>query len=326
MAAKVLVVGGAGYIGSICAAVMNRDAGIQVTTFDDLSTGHAEAVTGELIRGDIRDRVQLGRVLRDGRFDAVMHFAAKSLVGESVQHPLRYFDVNVGGTATLLQAMADAGVKNLVFSGTCAVYGNPEYLPLDEDHPQNPVSPYGQSKQMVEQMIAACRDNEGFRVTSLRYFNAAGCMPDGSLGESHKTETHLIPLAIAAALGRRPPLKLFGDDYDTRDGTCIRDYIHVLDLADAHLRALQNLLDGHPGNAYNVGTGVGTTVREVLASIGQCLGSPVPHSVTERRQGDPPALFARADLIQAELGWSPKWTGIDDIVGTALRWAQGPRF
>jgi UDP-glucose 4-epimerase len=326
MAAKVLVVGGAGYIGSICAAVMQREAGIAVTAFDDLSTGHAEAVTGELIRGDIRDRAHLTSVLKSGGFDAVMHFAAKSLVGESVQHPLRYFDVNVGGTASLLQAMADAGVKNLVFSSSCAIYGNPSYLPLDEAHPQHPVSPYGHSKRIVEEMLAACREKEGFRVTTLRYFNAAGCMPDGSLGESHTTETHLIPLAIAAALGRRPPLSLFGDDYDTRDGTCIRDYIHVLDLADAHLRALQHLLDGNAGDAYNVGTGVGTTVREVLASIERCLGTPVPHSVSERRQGDPPALFARADRIQEALGWSPRWTSIDDIVGTALRWSREPRF
>lgn len=326
MTAKVLVVGGAGYIGSICAAVMQREENIAVTTFDNLSTGHRAAVTGELIEGDIRDRTLLTNVLKQGQFDAVMHFAAKSLVGESVENPLRYFDVNVGGTASLLQSMADANVHNLVFSGTCAIYGNPDYLPLDEVHPQHPVSPYGLSKQIVEQMLAACREKENFRITTLRYFNAAGCMPDGSLGESHRTETHLIPLAIAAALGRRPPLHLFGDDYETRDGTCIRDYIHVLDLADAHIRALQHLLNGHKGNAYNVGTGVGTTVREVLASIERCLGTAVPHTVADRRQGDPPALFAKAELIQAELGWTPRWTNIDDIVGTALKWSLAAHF
>lgn len=326
MAAKVLVVGGAGYIGSICAAIMSRTAGIEVETYDDLSTGHVEAVTGRLHRGDIRDINRLTEVLSAGRFDAVMHFAAKSLVGESVSHPLRYFDVNVGGTATLLQAMAECGVKNLVFSGTCAVYGNPEYLPLDEKHPKNPVSPYGQSKLMVEQILDGCREREGFNITSLRYFNAAGCMPDGSLGESHMTETHLIPLAIAAALGRRAPLSLFGDDYDTRDGTCVRDYIHVVDLADAHLRALQRLLAGDPGSAFNVGTGVGTTVREVLSSIERCLGTPVPHSVTDRRDGDPPELYAEATRIQQELEWTPQYTNIDDIVRTALTWSQKPRF
>ena len=326
MAAKVLVVGGAGYIGSICAAVMHRDAGIEVESYDNLSTGHAEAVTGRLHEGDIRDISRLTEVLKSGQFDAVMHFAAKSLVGESVAHPLRYYDVNVGGTATLLQAMEDAGVKNLVFSGTCAIYGDPEYLPLDEEHPQRPVSPYGQSKKMVEEMLAACREKEGFRITTLRYFNAAGCMPDGSLGESHKTETHLIPLAINAALGRRGPLSLFGTDYETRDGTCIRDYIHVLDLADAHLKALNRLIEGDSGNAFNVGTGVGTTVREVLSSIERCLGQPVPHEVADRRAGDPPALFARADRIQESLGWQPKYNDIDDIVKTALTWAQAPRF
>jgi len=325
MSTRVLVVGGAGYIGSVCAAVLQEN-GFEVECFDDLSTGHAEAVQGRLHQGDIRDRPYLTRVLTEGNFDAVMHFAAKSLVGESVAHPLRYYDVNVGGTASLVQAMQDAGVNNLVFSSTCAIYGEPEYLPLDENHPKNPVSPYGESKKMVEEMLAACREKEGLRVTTLRYFNAAGCLPDGSLGESHQTETHLIPLAIAAALGHRPPLSLFGTDYETRDGTCIRDYIHVLDLADAHLKALHHLLNGHNGNAYNVGTGVGTTVKEVLEAIGRTLGIEVPHSVAARRDGDPPALFARADKIQEELGWSAEWTDIDAIVETAAKWAKEPQF
>jgi UDP-glucose-4-epimerase GalE len=305
---------------------MQADEGIEVLSYDNLSTGHAEAVTGDLVVGDIRDGDKLTQVLKNGNFDAVMHFAAKSLVGESVANPLRYFDVNVGGTATLLQAMQDAGVGTLVFSSTCAIYGNPAYLPLDEEHPRHPVSPYGVSKRMVEEMLAACREKEGLRVTTLRYFNAAGCMPDGSLGESHATETHLIPLAIAAALGQRPALSLFGDDYDTRDGTCIRDYIHVLDLADAHVRALRKLVDGDPGAGYNVGTGVGTTVREVLASIARCLGQEVPHEVTARRAGDPPALYARADKIRKDLDWKPRWTHIDDIVSTAVQWAQEPRY
>ena len=222
--------------------------------------------------------------------------------------------------------MQDAGVDALVFSSTCAIYGDPVRLPLDEAHPQKPVSPYGTSKKMVEEMLAACRKKEGLKVTTLRYFNAAGCMPDGSLGESHKTETHLIPLAIAAAMGHRPPLSLFGTDYDTRDGTCIRDYIHVLDLADAHVKALRRLLEGDSGDAYNVGTGVGTTVKEVLAAIERSLGTPVPHEVAGRRAGDPPALFARADKIQDSLGWTPRWTDIDDIVDTAVRWAREPRF
>ncbi len=325
MSAKVLVVGGAGYIGSVTSAVLVGE-GFDVVTFDDLSTGHAAAAAGTLVVGDIRDRALLTTVLREGNFDAVMHFAAKSLVGESVAHPLRYYDVNVGGTASLICAMQEAKVQCLVFSSTCAIYGNPHYLPLDEHHPQHPVSPYGDSKKMVEKMLEACRAKEDLRVTTLRYFNAAGCMPDGSLGESHKTETHLIPLAIAAALGRRPPLSLFGTDYDTRDGTCIRDYIHVLDLADAHVKALNRLLAGDPGDSYNVGTGVGTTVREVLAAIGRALGQDVPHEVAERRAGDPPALFAAAEKIKRELEWSPQWTDINSIVETAARWTQNPRF
>ena len=325
MSAKVLVVGGAGYIGSVTAAVL-VSAGFEVVTFDDLSTGHAEAAAGHLIEGDIRDRDLLTSVLSDGNFDAVMHFAAKSLVGESVAHPLRYYDVNVGGTASLVCAMQRAGVECLVFSSTCAIYGNPQRLPLDEAHPQHPVSPYGASKKMVEEMLTACRAKEDLRVTTLRYFNAAGCMPDGSLGESRETETHLIPLAIAAAMGERPPLKLFGTDYDTRDGTCIRDYIHVLDLADAHVKALNRLLAGDPGDAYNVGTGVGTTVREVMAAIGRSLGTDVPHDVAARRPGDPPALFAAADKIQRDLRWVPEWTDIDSIVETAVKWARAPKY
>lgn len=325
MPPRVLIVGGAGYIGSCCAAVL-RENGWQTGVYDDLSTGHREAVDGTLHVGDIRDRATLAGVLRDGGYDAVMHFAAKSLVGESTRHPLRYFDVNVGGTTALLEAMADAGVKTLVFSSTCAIYGNPQRLPLDEEHPRAPVSPYGESKEMVERILAAARAHEGFRVTTLRYFNAAGALPDHGLGESHQPETHLIPLALQAALGQRPPLSIFGDDYDTRDGTCVRDYIHVRDLASAHQLAMQRLLDGDPGDAYNVGTGVGTTVREVLDSIGRVLGTPVPASPAARRDGDPPALFAQADKIQQALGWQARLTHIDDIVRTAAAWAKAPRF
>ncbi len=325
MAPRVLVVGGAGYIGSVCARAL-LDAGVAVETYDDLSTGHAEAVSGPLHVGDIRDRSRLGPLLKDGRFDAVLHFAAKSLVGESVAHPLRYYDVNTGGTATLLQCMQDAKVERLVFSSTCAIYGAPEYLPLDEDHPRRPVSPYGDSKRMVEELLDACREREGIRSIALRYFNAAGANPDAGLGESHATETHLIPLALAAALGQRPPLKLFGTDYDTRDGTCVRDYVHVLDLAQAHLDALNVLLDGHLGGGFNVGTGVGTTVREVLASIERVTGTPVPHSEADRRDGDPPALYAQADRVREALSWEPRFTDIDDIVRTAADWARSPRY
>ena len=322
---KVLVVGGAGYIGSICGRAL-RDAGMATVTYDDLSTGHRAAVEDQLIEGDIRDQEKLVEVLNTGKFDAVMHFAARSLVGESVTNPPLYYDVNVGGTASLVQAMSRTKCRALVFSSTCAIYGNPQYLPLDEEHPKAPVSPYGDSKATVERMLEGAREQLGIHVTSLRYFNAAGATPDASLGEAHKHETHLIPLALAAAHGRRAELKLFGTDYPTRDGTCIRDYIHVLDLAQAHKLALNALLDGSPGSHYNVGTGQGTTVREVLASIERTTGLSVPHSAADRRPGDPPELYAQAEKIGRELGWSPKWTHIDDIVSTAAKWASTPRF
>jgi UDP-glucose-4-epimerase GalE len=322
---RVLVVGGAGYIGSVCAAHLVTH-GYEVEVYDDLSTGHREAVSTPLHVGDIRDRGRLAEVLAAGRFDAVMHFAAKSLVGESVSHPLRYFDVNVGGTATLVQAMLDAGVRSLVFSSTCAVYGVPDSLPIPEDHPHRPVSPYGESKAMVEQLLAACREREGLRVTSLRYFNAAGATLDARLGEAHSPETHLIPLALQAAMGLRPPLKLFGTDYETRDGTCIRDYIHVLDLAEVHRLAIAELIAGDRGGSFNLGTGVGTTVREVIASIERITGMTVPHSEAARREGDPPALYAAADTVRARFGWTPKHAHIDDIVRTAAAWAKAPRY
>ncbi|MCB9779150.1 MAG: UDP-glucose 4-epimerase GalE [Alphaproteobacteria bacterium] len=322
---RILVVGGAGYIGS-CTAASLRERGWHTAAYDDLSTGHREAVQGELYEGDIRDRATLADVLRRGRFDGVMHFAAKSLVGESVARPLRYYDVNVGGTAALLEAMADAGVKNLVFSSTCAIYGDPAYLPLDEHHPRAPVSPYGDSKDMVERILAQVREREGFRVTTLRYFNAAGAMPEHGLGESHQPESHLIPLCLQAALGQRPPLALFGRDYETRDGTCVRDYIHVRDLASAHLLAMERLLAGDPGDAYNVGTGLGTTVLEVIESVGRVLGAPVPYADADRRPGDAAGLYADPSKIRAALGWEPEHTDIDGIVTTAAAWAKAPRY
>ena len=325
MPARVLLVGGAGYIGSVCGASLLAD-GHSVVTFDDLSTGHREAVPGDLVEGDIRDRAALRAVLRGGQFDCVMHFAARSLVGESVSHPLRYFDTNTGGTATLLSVMAEEGVRRLVFSSTCAVYGDPRYLPLDEAHPMAPVSPYGESKRMIEVMLDAARSKEGFSVTSLRYFNAAGATLDGRFGESHGVETHLIPLALGAALGTRPPLSLFGEDYDTRDGTCIRDYVHVEDLADAHLLAMSQLLDSDPGLACNLGTGQGSTVTEVLGAVARATGRAVPIVRAPRRPGDPPALFASSALAQSRLGWVPRHPSLDTIVGSAAKWSINRRY
>ena len=325
MKPRIMLVGGAGYIGSVCAQVL-RAAGAEVITYDNLSTGHREAVSGPLVVADVLDRITLTAALKTHRIDAVMHFAALALVGESVAHPLRYFDTNLAGTISLLQSMAAAGVKRLVFSSTCAVYGPPQQLPIDESHPHAPISPYGRSKDMVEEVLAACREREGFSITALRYFNAAGATPDGLLGESHEPESHLIPLALDASLGRRAPLALFGTDYPTRDGTCIRDYVHVLDLAQAHWLAVQRLLEGDQGTVYNLGTGTGISVREILSAIQTVPGRPVPHYEAERRPGDPPALFASSDKIRTELGWQPAWQGIEQIIETAARWSENRRY
>jgi len=325
MSRRVLIVGGAGYIGGHCAREL-EESGIEVVVFDNLSTGHREAVRSELIVGDIRDRDALQKTFAAKPYDAVMHFAAKALVGESVQHPLRYYDVNVGGTATLLTAMQNAGIHHFVFSSTCAVYGEPDYLPLDEDHPKNPVSPYGESKLIVEQMLDAARAKEDFHVASLRYFNASGAHPDGSMGESHDPETHLIPLALQARLGLRPELKLFGRDYDTRDGTCIRDYIHVCDLAVAHRLALLHLWEGNRGRAWNLGTGMGTSVLEVLDAVKTVTGKAVPCSDAPRRAGDPPGLYAAANKAEEDLGWKASRNQIEQIVADAWAWIQNPRY
>lgn len=320
----VLVVGGAGYIGSIHARFL-KQRGHEVTVVDNLSTGHRQAIDGPLIEGDVRDRHFLAELFSEHGFDGVMHFAAKSLVGESVSHPLRYFDNNTSGTTNLVHAMLEAGANNLVFSSTCAIYGVPEALPLSEDHPRAPISPYGHSKQLVEEILSSVRQTEGLRCTTLRYFNAAGAWADGSLGESHDPETHLIPIALAAARGKRPPLQLFGTDYDTRDGTCIRDYVHVLDLAEAHLSALERLVAGDAGDGYNLGTGVGSTVREVIEAVARATGSRVPHQEAPRRTGDPPALYADFTRARQELGWSPRLT-LDDCVASALAWEESRTY
>ena len=325
MSKRVLVVGGAGYIGSHCARFL-EEAGIEVVVYDNLSTGHREAVRSELVVGDIRDRDTLTRTLSARPFDAVLQFAALCLVGESQRHPVRYFDVNVGGTLSLLDAMTRCDVGAMVFSSTCAVYGAPHYLPLDEAHPKAPVSVYGETKWMVEQILDETRAREGLSIASLRYFNAAGAHPDGTLGESHDPETHLIPLALDALMGKRGRLKVFGRNYDTRDGTCVRDYIHVQDLADAHHRALLHLWGGSPGGAWNLGTGNGTTVLEILQGVERVTGREMPYDEAERRDGDAPGLYAAAERARADLGWEPRYTNIDEVIETAWRWAQDPRY
>jgi UDP-arabinose 4-epimerase len=319
---SVLIVGGAGYIGSQTAKVVAR-AGLEPIVFDNLVYGHEWAVKwGPLVRGDLADRVSLVDVMKRHRVDAVIHFAAYAYVGESVTNPRKYYGNNVGGTMSLLDAMVDAGVRDVVFSSTCATYGEPLRVPIPEDHPQNPVNPYGDTKLAVERMLHWYSQAYGIRYAALRYFNAAGADPDGEIGEDHDPETHLIPLACAAALGRRGGLDIYGTDYPTPDGTAIRDYIHVVDLAEAHVRALARLREGAASLKLNLGTGQGHSVRAVVAAVGKVAGRPVPFREVGRRAGDPPALVADNRVATEVLGWKPRFAELDVIVDHAFRWAE----
>ncbi len=317
---RVLVAGGAGYVGSHC--VKRRVAGGHaVTVFDNLCAGHRLAVDpgAELLIGDLADREQLAGVLRRGRFDAVMHFAAFLNVGESVAKPLEYYRNNVANTLQLLEVMRDTSVPRIVFSSTCAVYGIPDRLPLVEDLPRSPISPYGASKLAVEYMLEHCAVAWGLGAVALRYFNASGAAADGTLGEDHAPEIHLIPLILQVALAQRKNIMVFGNDYPTPDGTCIRDYIHVDDLAEAHLLALEGLQAGR-FEAFNVGTGSGTSVLEVLSAARNVTGHPIPAEVTARRPGDPPALYADATRLRDRFGWQPRYCDIQAIVQSAWDW------
>ena len=315
----VLVVGGAGYVGSHTCLALSQ-AGLKPVVFDNLSNGHEEFVRwGALERGDIRDRKRLDEVFAKHKPVAVMHFAALIEVGESVKDPAAFYDNNVVGALTLLAAAKAAGVKGFVFSSTCATYGLPRSLPMDEAHPQDPINPYGRTKWIVEQALGDLDRYADFRSVILRYFNAAGADPEGRIGEWHTPETHAIPLAIDAALGRRAGFKVFGTDYDTRDGTCVRDYIHVLDLADAHVRALQYLLNGGASDAFNLGTGTGTTVKELLDTISEVSGKPFPVEFAERRDGDSTTLVANNDKARSVLGWEPRYE-LRDIIRSAWEW------
>lgn len=320
MTKHILVTGGAGYIGSHTCKALAR-AGYTPVVLDNLVYGHQWAVKwGPLAQGDIRDADFVDAVLEQFKPLAVMHFAAYAYVGESVTDPGKYYDNNVGGTITLLEAMRRAGCGNIVFSSTCATYGEPVASPMDETHPQNPINPYGRSKLMIENMLADYGTAYGLSHLSLRYFNAAGADPDGELGEDHDPETHLVPLAIDAALGKRPPLKVFGTDYPTPDGTCIRDYIHVTDLAGAHVLALEHLRGAGASGMLNLGTGSGNSVLEVLGAVKRAGGVAVPWESAPRREGDPQALVASAGRAAEVLGWAPQYTDIETIVGTAWRW------
>ena len=318
----VLVTGGAGYIGShACKALAH--AGYLPVSYDSLEHGHAEAVRwGSLEQGNIADRARLDEVITRHRPVAVMHFAAYAYVGESVSDPGKYYRNNVAGSLTLLEALRDHGIAACIFSSTCATYGVPQRLPLTEDHPQQPINPYGASKLMVERMLGDFDAAHGLRSISLRYFNAAGADPEGETGESHDPETHLIPLVLDAAAGKRPNIAVYGSDYDTPDGTCIRDYIHVSDLADAHVLAMRALLDGAKTTAYNLGNGAGFSVREVIDCARRVTGRDIAVAEGARRPGDPAVLVGDAHRIRTELGWSPRLADLEAIIATAWRWHQ----
>lgn len=319
MSKNILVIGGAGYIGShTCKALAAR--GFTPVVFDNLVYGHEWAVKwGPLVKGDIADRAALDRVFNEYKPDGVIHFAAFCFVGESVQDPAKYYRNNVSGTLTLLEAMRDHGVKPIVFSSTCAVYGMPQQVPMNESHPQWPINPYGWSKFMIERVLEDFGRAYGTKHCALRYFNAAGADPEGEIGEAHDPETHLIPLVLEAARNPEKTITVFGTDYDTPDGTCIRDYIHVNDLADAHIRAL-DYLDANDSAAINLGTGTGNSVQEIIEAARSVTGLTIEPQLGERRAGDPPRLVADRANAAKVLGWEPRYTDIRETISHAWSW------
>lgn len=322
MPETVLVTGGAGYVGAHGCKALSQ-AGYQPVVFDSLVHGKVDAVKwGPLEIGDIADRARLHEVFQRYRPSAVMHFAAFAYVGESVADPGKYYRNNVGGTLVLLEAMLAHGVDKLVFSSTCATYGETASVPITEDEPQSPVNPYGQSKLMVERILRDYGHAHRLRSVVLRYFNAGGASPDGEIGECHDPETHLIPLALAAATGKGPVLTVFGNQHPTPDGSCIRDYIHVVDLADAHIRAIDYLGQCNASRAFNLGTGLGVSVCEILHAIERVTGRAVPHRFGPAREGDPPILVSDAERARKELRWAPIMSDIDTIIATAWAWQQ----
>ncbi len=316
---NILVVGGAGYIGShTCLDLFNK--GFTPVVYDNLSNGHPEFVKwGPLEKGDIRDRGKLDEVFREYRPSAIIHFAAAIEVGESVRDPGAFYENNVGGTITLLRAAQAAGVNKIVFSSTCATYGVPLAVPIRETHSQLPINPYGRSKLIIEQILKDLDIYQGVRSFILRYFNAAGADPQGRIGEWHSPETHAVPLAVETALGRRSHFMVLGTDYDTRDGSCIRDFVHVLDLAEAHTRSVESLLSGSASHAFNLGTGHGVTVKELLDTVRQVVGSDFKIEYGPRRAGDSPILVADNSLAKETIGWTPKHD-LESIIRTASNW------
>jgi len=316
----VLVTGGAGYVGSHCVRGL-CDAGHRVAVYDNLVSGHRKAVDprARLVVGDLADRRELDATLAEGRFDAVMHFAGSLDVNESVREPLVYYRNNIFNTVCLLELMRVHGVRKLVFSSTCATYGVPSVLPIREDAVQNPINPYGRTKLAIEWALRDCASAWGLGATALRYFNAAGAASDGTLGEVHRPEIHLIPLVLQVALGQRPDIRIFGTDYPTRDGSCIRDYIHVEDLSEAHRLAVESQPEGQ-FRCYNVGTGRGVSVKELIEVCRGVVGGDIPAHEAPRREGDPPALYADPTKLMTELGWRPRYTDVAKTVETAWMW------
>lgn len=316
---KILVVGGAGYIGShMVKALLDND--YPVLVLDNLSTGHRKLLAGgEFVQGNLGDTDLLDRIFDAHRIGAVMHFAAFSLVGESVQQPLKYFRNNISETIALIEAMARHAVRRFIFSSTAAVFGEPQYTPIDEDHPCRPTNPYGTTKLCVERLLSDCDVAHGLKSICLRYFNAAGADASGTIGEMHEPESHLIPLILRNAM-TDTPIKIFGTDYATPDGTCIRDYIHVTDLAQAHLLALQALLDGAESCAYNLGNSVGYSVRQVIDLARKVTGKSIPAIEEDRRPGDPAVLVADSAKIKSELNWMPRYENLEKIIATAWKW------
>ena len=317
---NVLITGGAGYIGSHTAKAMAK-AGFKPISLDNMSFGHDWAVKwGPLEKGELGDVEFVRRVIKQHKIEAVIHFAANAFVNESMTNPRKYFQNNVVNTLNLLNVMNEENVKNIVFSSTCATYGDPIRVPIDESHPQNPVNPYGESKLFVEKMLKWYGGAYELKWTALRYFNAAGADPDGEIGEDHDPETHLIPLVIQVAMGQRPHASVFGTDYPTPDGSAIRDYIHVFDLADAHVKSLQRLLKGEESTYFNLGTGTGSTVRQVIKAVEKSSGKTIKVVEAGRRAGDPPALVADARKANTVLGWKPTYPQMETIVEHAWRW------
>lgn len=319
---SILVTGGAGYIGSHCVQKL-IEAGHKVVILDNLSTGFEQLVLSDtFIQGDINDKALVTEALKTHQIDAVMHFAAHAYVGESVSNPQKYYDNNVTGTLNLLSAMREAGVNTIIFSSSCATFGHPEEIPIHENLPTNPINPYGFTKRVIDEVLKDFNHAYGLQYVSLKYFNAAGADPSGRLGECHEPETHLIPLVLQTASGKRDNITIFGTDYDTPDGTCIRDYIHIHDIADAHLLSLEYLNNGGESGIFNLGTETGYSVREIIEACEKVTGKKINIIEGDRREGDPAYLVASAKKIKSAMNWQPRYTNLEEIIETAWQWEQ----